>query len=189
MNESTDNPFQQWSRRLQASCVRARVVTKDLSESQLNWKASPDSWSIGQCLEHMTVGVEEYLAPLRPALQDAHQRIEADMLEPKHSLMGKQIVKAISPQITRTMNAPKIFAPTSSTVSEQCIERFLSAHKELEDIISSAEGLDTNRIRMSSPVAWFIRINITDAFEILVAHAERHLNQAERILQHESFPK
>jgi hypothetical protein len=33
-----------------------------------------------------------------------------------------------------------------------------------------------------------IRINAADAIEILVAHAERHLNQAERVLLSANFP-
>src|ERR1041385_6320911 len=43
----------------------ARLVTDDLNEAQLNWKPSPEQWSIAQCLEHLaaaTRGFDPYFA-------------------------------------------------------------------------------------------------------------------------------
>lgn len=183
------NSFQAWTTRLKESRARAGTLAGDLSDEQLNWKENAERWSIGECLEHMVVGVEEYLAPLRPKLESATARISPEEFQPRHTFMGRQIVKAVSPRTTSAMKSPKIFLPTSSAVSGDILDRFLRAHEELSSLIASAEGLDTNRIRMSSPVAWFIRINATDAFEILVAHAERHLNQAERVRNADGFPQ
>ena len=53
-----------WSDRLRAALdaadVRARALAAPLSVAQLNWRADPGSWSIGQCLDHLRVTNDVY---------------------------------------------------------------------------------------------------------------------------------
>ena len=38
----------------------AKRLAAKLSEQQLNWKPSPDKWSIAQCLDHLAVTSSEF---------------------------------------------------------------------------------------------------------------------------------
>ncbi len=40
---------------LEETQQRLLTVTKGLSEAQLNFKPSPESWSIAECVEHLTI--------------------------------------------------------------------------------------------------------------------------------------
>jgi hypothetical protein len=41
--------------------------------------------------------------------------------------------------------------------------------------------MDWRRVRMRSPVAPLLRMNLGDALTVLVVHAERHAGQIERV--------
>src|SRR5262245_31798388 len=62
-----------WARRLLASLdasdQRAAALARPLSVAQLNWRADPSTWSIGQCLDHLRVANEVYAPPIAAALQ------------------------------------------------------------------------------------------------------------------------
>lgn len=176
--------------RLMNSIERAESLAADLNEHQLNWKPTGDQWSIAQCYEHMLVGADLYVEKLRPAIgraKEKHYDIQTET-QPRHTFAGRLILKAVEPNTKRTMSSPKIFAPTQSGISPDIVRRFIAGHKALADLIAHCDGLNFNRIKLSSPVAMIIRINAADAIEILVAHAERHLNQAERVLLSANFP-
>lgn len=51
--------------------VEAEQLTAGLTEAQL-WQPPPDgSWSVGECLAHLTIVGREYAAKLEPALARA----------------------------------------------------------------------------------------------------------------------
>src|SRR5215469_2823694 len=62
-----------WSQRLlaelDAADVRAESVAKGLSAEQLNWHPSEGAWGVGQCLDHLRVTNEVYLAAINAALE------------------------------------------------------------------------------------------------------------------------
>jgi len=45
------------------------------------------------------------------------------------------------------------------------------------------------KIKLSSPVNILIRLNLGDVLIIIPKHDERHLNQANRLMKMENFPK
>jgi hypothetical protein len=49
--------------------------------------------------------------------------------------------------------------------------------------------VDLVAARLSSPASRLIRMNLGDAFRILVVHGRRHLGQIERVLARDAFPR
>lgn len=176
--------------RLTKSCARATNLAGSLNARQLNWKPSADTWSIAQCLEHMLVGADEYAKVLRPAIERGRKRglDTTGDVEPRHTLMGRMIMRAVEPTAKRKMPAPKIFRPAQSQISEDVVARFVKSHETIAALVADCSGLDFNRVKLGSPIARIIRINAADAFTILAWHAERHLNQAERVQESAGFP-
>lgn len=186
-----NSPYlKQMHERLVKSGERARYLATELNADQLNWRPSDDKWSIAQCLEHTLVGADLYCEKLRPAIERARgKRLStAGYIQPRHTLLGHFILRAVEPTVRRAMSSPKIFAPTHSKISDDVVDRFIQSHENISYLISDCDGLNLSKLKLSSPVARMIRINAADAFEILVTHAERHLNQANRIRNSSSFP-
>ena len=72
----------------------------ELSEEQLNRKPSPDTWSVGECIDHLVVSHNEYLKNIRKFNID--EISPSDNIKPfKHTLFGNLLVKSVSPGATR----------------------------------------------------------------------------------------
>ncbi len=175
--------------RLAHSCEVAKNRFQHLDSEVLNWQPEPGRWSIAQCLDHMSIAAEHYNGSIGPAIEKAKSRQHATGLnpDPRFTLIGRLIIYAVSPQTTRKMKAPRSMRPSSAPITGDPVARFVRAHEATIALAHIADGMDTNRIRMSSPEARILRINATDAFEILAAHAARHLNQAHRVAETPGF--
>ena len=61
-----------WSVRLAADLdtndQAAKKLVAERTEEQLNWQPAPDSWSVGQCLEHLCITNEAYLPAISQAV-------------------------------------------------------------------------------------------------------------------------
>jgi hypothetical protein len=59
------------------------------------------------------------------------------------------------------------------------VDAFLAGVGRLRGLMREVDGHDL-RVGLSSPVSPLFRMNLGDAFRILVVHSHRHLAQAER---------
>src|SRR5437870_817833 len=106
----------------------ARAVTADLNEAQLNWKPSPDQWSIAQCLEHLTMAMNQFDKYFVTALERARKKSPVSDPPPyKPSMMGAWLAKYVNPVSPRKLKAPKIFQPGAASNIPQSLDQFLDA--------------------------------------------------------------
>ncbi len=160
---------------------QTRRLTQDLSEEQLHRSPPEGGWSIAQVFEHLIVAHWMYLERMRAAIEQARaQGDESGASEWRPSLAGRFLIPAVGPQVTRKATAPRIWRPVSQP-RPRVVEEFLRTQDELQELLHAAERLDLNRVRTSSPVSRLIRLNLGDCFMILTVHAQRHLQQVERI--------
>ena len=176
--------------RLLDSCDRAKALAEGLDAAQINWKPDERTWSIAQCYDHVRRGADDYAEVLEPLIERAREsgRYPADDPEPRHSSMGRLIIAFVEPCAKRKMKSPKSFAPSASEIPVSVVDRFVTSHGHVADLVKACDGIDPNRLRMSSPELRVIRMNVADAFAILAMHAERHLAQAERVHDLPNFP-
>jgi DinB family protein len=168
----------------------ARAVTSGLSEAQLNWKPSPEQWSIAQCLEHLAMATTQFDRHLRTALDQARKRPAVSSPPAyKPTLLGGWLAKAVDPATSRKLRAPKIFRPAAGSNIPQSLDLFLDAHKKFIDFVKQCAGVDYNQARLRSPVTPLIRYSLADAFVITVLHGQRHLAQARRVREMPEFPR
>src|SRR2546421_5238708 len=75
----------------------ARAVAADLSEAQLNWKPSPEQWSIAQCLEHLAITSRKFDSYFSVALESARKkRPVANAPAYKPSLVGGWLARQVN---------------------------------------------------------------------------------------------
>ncbi|HEU5183393.1 MAG TPA: DinB family protein [Gemmatimonadaceae bacterium] len=156
---------------------RVRDAVSTLSPSDLMRQPPGGGWSVSQVLEHLIVSADSYLETLRPivAAKNGHAVTPETMWKP--SLMGGLLVNAF--RSPRKRRAPKIYRPGPSPRSG-ALEEFVARHEELGRLIAAAGDKEWRRVRLRSPVTALIRMNLGDAFAVLVTHAERHAGQIER---------
>jgi hypothetical protein len=72
--------------------------------------------------------------------------------------------------------------------NKEIAERFLHTQRELLRMASEAEGLDLARVKVASPANRLLRLSMGIWFAATVAHAQRHFEQAARVVREEEFP-
>jgi hypothetical protein len=172
----------------QRNASEARSVVDGLSDAQLNWKPSPDKWSIAQCLEHLTAASNGFNSYFVDALARGRQRFAA-VSQPTYqpSFMGRWLIKHVEPESPRKLRAPKIFKPSASNV-QNALNDFLEQQKTFLKFVGETSGIDYNRTRLRSPVTPLVRYSLADAYVITVSHEQRHLQQARRVRETPGFP-
>jgi hypothetical protein len=99
------------------------------------------------------------------------------------SFLGKTVLKAVQPDRKKKMKTFPIWEPTTSNVIDDILNRFQNHQNELIQEIEGAKGLVENGVVISSPANKNIFYKLKTAFDIIVSHEQRHLEQAKEILQ------
>jgi len=169
---------------------QVRAECGSLRADQLNWKPSPDKWSVGQCFDHLIVSNAEYFPIFDRVLQGAKTTNTIwESLPGLPRLWGQMLIKAVSPDGARKQKAPKILAPTTSAVDAGIITRFIDQQERVVSYLNTITAVDAGTIIITSPVARVITYSLLDACRVIVAHEQRHILQARRLMQLPEFPK
>ena len=172
----------------QANIERVLKSFSSLSENQLNWKINPDSWSIGECLSHLVNTNNLYLDKIKSIINSLSTGKENDFSY-RQTISGRMIAKGIDPANNKKTKTFKVFFPDSSNIRKTIIQDYVKSSDELISLTNKMKHLDLTKIKLSSPVNFLIRLNLGDPLIIITKHDERHLNQAERVKNHNEFPK
>ena len=164
---------------LDAADARAIAVARDLTADQINWRAHPGEWSIGQCLDHLAIGNELYMPAIENAIAGGSP---APVQEITPGWFARWFIRSyIAPSAqTKRAKAPSKIVP-AATVAPSVLDRFLASNRQARDVIRRAQDLDVNRIRFRNPFIPVIRFTVGAGFEITAKHEARHLLQAERV--------
>lgn len=156
-----------------------------LSTDQLNWQPSQKEWSIGQCLDHLlktntsySEAIEKKLAST-PAKEGQHPF--------KYGLIGRYFINMMAPSPSFKVPSPPTIKPQRSQIDPGIIERFLKQQDDLEKLVRQASGHDLTT-KVPSPLFRLLRLQLGEMFVVMMQHEQRHLNQAKRVMESESFP-
>ena len=166
----------------------ARQVFGSLSPTQLNWKPSPERWSVAQCFDHLISSNGDYLPIVDDVLAGRKKSSVWQKLPLLPRFWGKMLIKSLDPSSTRKIKAPKKFLPAQSDVPGTIIEDFVTHQTQVIKKMRATENLDLERIVITSPVASPVTYSLMDAYRIIVVHERRHFQQAQRVTAESGFP-
>ena len=170
--------------RARTEALRDRVagITRPLYPEQLLRRPPDGGWSVGHVLEHLCVTSELYEPPVRALLRTARPDAAAPLREWKPTLLGGFMVRTF--EKPAKLPTPRSMVP-AATPRGGVVEAFLVHLDTQARLLDEASGLDWRRLRMASPaVPVPLKVfNLGDVFFILVAHAERHARQMERVVR------
>jgi hypothetical protein len=172
-----------WSATLHDISKQSLAEFKPLSKDQLNWKLNPNTWSIAQNLDHIIVVNETYYPVLAALKAGTYQTPFMARIGFIVSFLGKTVLKAVQPDRQKKMTTFPIWEPTKSSVPEDILERFQIHQNELMIKIEEAHEFVKKGIVISSPANRHIVYKLETAFDIIVLHEQRHIEQAKEVLQ------
>lgn len=167
----------------------SKQVFGTLSSEQLNWKPNAESWSIGQCFEHLIITNILYFPAIQNVIDGNHRNNFFSKIPFSTNLISALMKNSLKPEQARKMKTFKVFEPSSSGVSPNIIGDFAENNRKLVEMFEACKNLEIDKIKIPEPLSPALNLRLDDAFEILLLHEQRHFLQAERVLQTEGFPK
>jgi hypothetical protein len=164
--------------------TRAEVLksVKGLSETQLNYKAKPDNWSVKECMYHIAISEKNLWDALEGAMKtppNPEKRSEIKMTE-------EQLIAMIKNRGFK-VKTDEPFEPKNTPYKslDEAIEDFKSRRADhIKYMKSTTEDLRNHVIQM--PFGWL------DCYQLclmMAAHSNRHMQQMEEVKADAGFPK
>ncbi|PKA84562.1 DinB family protein [Ulvibacter sp. MAR_2010_11] len=152
-----------------------------LSDEQLNFKSSPDSWSIAECVEHIAISENNIFGMQQGTLKTPADPSKRDQVK----MTDDQILEMIVDRSTK-FKTQEPFEPTGKYGTYAAtLDEFKNRRIENIDYVVNTDD-DLRNHYMELP------FGVLDAYQGLLfmsAHTERHVRQIEEIMSDENFPE
>ena len=179
----TDVFFDELTTELLKLRVLAQQRFRPLSEQKLNRRPSPSRWSVGQCLEHLNIVGGHYLPEIRAQLARAEARGTKPAPTVQHGFIGARLVAAMrAPATGKPLLSPQRYAPTGNRLPRTVAEVFSRQLDELLRLVLLTRQINANAVRIPNPLFPLLRLRLPDTLAFLLAHLQRHVRQAEAVL-------
>lgn len=152
-----------------------------LNAAELNWKPSPEVWSIAQNLEHLIVVNETYFPVIAALKSGTYKTPFIGKLGFMVSFFGKTVLDAVQPDRRKKMSTFPIWEPAQSEIGADIPVRFSRHQTDLKKLIEDSADLLKTGVVISSPANRNIVYTLKTAFDIIVTHEHRHLEQAREV--------
>lgn len=175
-------------RGLEATDAAATMLLQGLEDRSANWQpVALQSWSIAQCVDHLTVTAAVYGEAIAEALAGAPRVSVADpTIAPGRP--SEWFVRQIEPPPKRRTKTQAKLAPVAHRAPADVLERFLAGNRDLQQLIDRVGAVELNRVRFRNPLVPLLRFTVGTGVVILLAHHRRHLWQAYRVRDAAGFP-
>lgn len=152
-----------------------------LSEDQLNFKSSPESWSVAECVEHLAISENNIGQMLQGALQTPADPSKRDSVK----LRDEELMGIITNR-DQKIKTSAAFEPSGKFGShEETLEAFKSKRMEHIEYIKTTEDDLRNHYGQ-------LPFGTIDGLQIVLfmsGHTERHVQQIEEVMENEDFPE
>ena len=160
-----------------------------LSLDQLNWKRAPGSWSVAQCLEHLIVSHSTYFPGLEKIISGTYKKTLWEKYSPFTRLCGRIMKDQLQERVTRKMKAPARIRPSVSEIDDDIVQRYFDNLESFLNYVSGCQAIDIDHTVITSPMIPIVTYSLRDAFQFLLQHEHRHINQAIRVKGNDDFPQ
>ena len=169
--------------RLDEITLKFKTEFGQLNKAEIHHKPNAATWSIAQNLEHLILINQSYF-PMIDRLRDkSHKKPFTARFGFLVNFFGKTILKSVQPETTKKTKTFSIWKPSETQVSEEILAKFLEHQDKLRQKIVESEDLLEKNAVISSPANPKIVYKLEAAFKIILAHEERHFQQAKRQLE------
>ncbi len=167
--------------RVESHLQQAIYQFQNMNERDLLRPALDGGWSIAQCLEHLNSYGHYYLPKIGEGLQKNHH------LQPKNSFksswLGHYFIQMMEPNTgKKKYKAFKGHIPAPELDAYAVVADFIQQQETLLELLRKARSTDLNAVKIPISIARFIRLKLGDVLQFIIAHNERHIQQALRNL-------
>ncbi len=173
--------LEHWIEAINSETQRAEQLLSKLTDDQLNLSPAAGKWSIGELVDHLVTTNSTYFDVLRLIGEGVYSNPSFLWLKFVPKILGKVIIKSITPETTRKTKTVPVFYPRSNKHSGQIIQDFKASQDVLISLVEKMTDLNLERIWIRSPASGLILYTVKDVLSLILNHEKRHLGQAEEI--------
>ncbi len=151
---------------------------KGLSDAQLNFKASPESWSVAECVEHLTKSENIIWGMVEGPLKGEPTKAE-------NAMTDEALVGMISSR-EKKVKTQEMFEPSGAYASTKDALKEFSAKRD--EHIKYVQGT-TADLRSYYNDMPFGKMDAYQAIIFMSGHTKRHTLQIEEVKANANFPK
>lgn len=158
-----------------------------LSDKELNWRSSQESWSILECIEHLNMYGDFYIPEIIRRINEATKADSGTVF--KSGWLGNYFAESMLPK--DKLNKMKTFKdknPMGSKLSREVLKRFIEQQKELINLLNAARKVNLSKVKTSISISKLIKLRLGDTLRVVIYHNQRHLVQANKVLSLMSQP-
>ncbi|WP_343488192.1 DinB family protein [Allomuricauda sp. d1] len=156
-------------------------VLDGLTEEQLNFKATAESWSIAECVEHITIAEHAFENFVKKTVAEGNIPHLKDSVQWKDNDLFAQITNR-----SQKVKTAEPFEPSGKFGShEATVKAFNKKRDEHINYVKTTNDDLRNRFNTDLP------FGVVDGYQLLLfaaGHCERHVLQMEEIMAHNDFP-
>lgn len=160
-----------------------------LSTEQLNWKPTPEKWSIAECLQHLITTDNSYFKEFNKVINGTYRPTLYTRLSPFTDFFTNWLEKNITADTKRRVKAPAIFHPARSNYNKKIVEDYLAHLLVVNEYLEKLSNEKFRNIIITTPASRLVTLHLSRIIPISIAHEERHVNQAKNLLNMDDFPK
>ena len=178
--------IEKWLQKIDKNTEQFFNAFSEINAAQLNWKPNPGKWSIGQCIDHIIVTNATYFPVLQEIIENRYHEGFLHKMPILPGFFGKMLLSGVRPDGKRKMKTFPVFEPASSNFGLDLLDKFRKHQEQLKDYISKIPADKYEKLVITSPASKFIVYSLKNAIEIIIAHEQRHFEQAKNVLIHQS---
>ncbi|MCP4440124.1 MAG: hypothetical protein GY810_14370 [Aureispira sp.] len=168
-----------------------------LSDRQIQWQETPETWSIAHCLHHINMASAYYYPNINQGIKQAKAAGQKPRPTFKSGWFGQKLIENIqldsNHQPKRKLRVPSTFSPIDQPApnnsAQALVTTYLNDNKFFMQLLEEAQTVNIKKTRVAIAILKFIKLRLGDILQFTLYHNERHIVQLLRIRYHPKFPK
>ncbi|SKB36460.1 DinB superfamily protein [Sphingobacterium nematocida] len=154
---------------------------KKMNVAQLQYKQSPESWSILECIEHLNRYGDFYIPELSKRIEASKHKQSTQF---KPGILGDYFARIMLPREGgKKIKTFQSMDPRGSELEIDVLERFLGHISHLLLLLEKSRNTDLTKVKTAISITRWIKLRLGDTFRVVVYHNFRHIVQCQNILE------
>lgn len=158
------------------------LSVKNLNQAQLNFKPTPESWSVKECAYHLAIAEKNIWEMAKAALKEQANPDKRSEIK----ITDEQLMQMVRDR-SKKIKTPEVFEPKNAPYEtlEAALSDFKARRADLIQYVKTTKDDLRNHVAQGP-------LGLIDAYQVLLllsAHTNRHTQQIEEVKSNPNFPK
>ncbi|RDC62695.1 DinB family protein [Adhaeribacter pallidiroseus] len=168
-------------RRVESHLQEAVKIFQNEPDAVLLQPAPDGGWSMAQCLDHLNGYGYYYLPQIAKGLSKPNKAAHPHTFT--STWLGTYFTRLMEPSTgTKKMKAFKNHIPRPDLDAPAVVAAFIQQQETLLTYLNQARTADLDTIKIPISITKWVKLKLGDVLQFLIAHNERHVQQAKRHL-------